>query len=345
MGKGAVAYTDHIGDFYVNASGDLDVKFIFVGDQPEIQLKWNWLKINFVVYNSVHYNALNNQLKGDYFEIMKGDYSGEVQVLEDIPTVASFQDITKRVFSGSLGTSYVFKLNLEEWSSYSFEKRAKIKADWKERISPNQVRLLSFEAKNLNNIFAAIKARVAKKEGNTTVSDFIDELEDEFNYTDDSTSKKQDIGKKIDLIQEQSNKKEILKPETIEFNETNKNGTETNLEEKPETIKIERNTEPIYTYEDVQKVNCEEKWKKIYNDRYNLINSDAAIRYERRRCACLNGTYTRENGIKNNVLSRLKKRREDYYKSLKNYEPLPGSKPKKEINLSPLPNKCRWRYE
>lgn len=342
MGKGAVAYTDHIGDFYVNASGDLDVKFVFVGDQPEIQLKWNWLKINFVVYNRVHYNALNNQLKGDYFEIMKGDYSGEVQILEDIPTLASFQDITKRVFSGSLGTNYIFKLNLEEWSSYSFEQRAKIKADWKERISPNQVRLISFEAKNLNNIFAAIKARVAKKEGNTPVSDFIDELEDEFNYTDDSTSKKQDIGKKIDLIQQQSNKKEIPMPETIEFNETNKNDTVINLEEKPQPIKIERNTEPIYTYEDVQKVNCEQKIEKFKNLRYNTDNlKSRAIQYERFRCGCLSGKYSRTSGI----LESLKGLWDIYYSLKDKNHSNQKTQPIKDPELSPLPTNCRWRQD
>ena len=346
MGKGAVAYTDHIGDFYVNASGDLDVKFLFVGDQPEIQLKWNWLKINFVVYNRVHYNALNNQLKGDYFEIMTGDYSGEVQILEDIPTLASFQDITKRVFSGSLGTSYIFKLNLEEWSSYSLEQRAKIKADWKERISPNQIRLQSFEAKNLNNLFSAIKAIMAQKNSDTSTSDFISDLEKEFDFSDDSSSEEQDQSKRIAVIQEYSEDKETIEFETIEPQELHKSGNEAELENKPQTIEIERSPEPVYTYEDVQKVNCEENITRLRKAKFNYeSHRSAAIDYERWRCKCLNGQFTRENGIKNNILSHVKRKREAYYSIKDNYNPVQVPNPVNEPDLSPLPNKCRWRYE
>ena len=151
-GTGAVTLPNYnINGVNFNISGDLNVRFVFIDNQPEVKLNWNWVKVNYITYKGVRYDSSNNPFKGN-FDYIKSGFNGKVEVTMVAPTVNDIQKETRTVVSGIGSTSFVFTINKNIWEDYSFTERDEIKKKWKEQNHPLGVKLLSIDGINFINI-------------------------------------------------------------------------------------------------------------------------------------------------------------------------------------------------
>ncbi|MCP4052187.1 MAG: hypothetical protein GY739_03810 [Mesoflavibacter sp.] len=161
-GTGAVTLPNYnINGVNFNISGDLNVRFVFIDNQPEVKLNWNWVKVNYISYKGVRYDSSNNPFKGN-FDYIKSGFNGKVEVTMVAPTVNEIQKETRTVVSGIGSTSFVFTINKNIWEDYSFTERDEIKKKWKEQNHPLGVKLLSIDGINFINMASSVKSHWSK---------------------------------------------------------------------------------------------------------------------------------------------------------------------------------------
>lgn len=161
-GTGAVTLPNYnINGVNFNISGDLNVRFVFIDNQPEVKLNWNWVKVNYITYKGVRYDSSNNPFKGN-FNYIKNGFNGKVEVTMVAPTVNEIQKETRTVVSGIGSTSFVFKINKNIWEDYSFTERDEIKKKWKEQNHPLGVKLLSIDGIDFINMASSVKSHWSK---------------------------------------------------------------------------------------------------------------------------------------------------------------------------------------
>jgi len=161
-GTGAVTLTNYnVNGVNFNISGDLNVRFVFIDNQPEVKLNWNWVKVNYITYKGVRYDSSNNPFKGN-FDYIKSGFNGNVEVTMVAPTVNEIQKETRTVVSGIGSTSFVFKINKNIWEDYSFTERDEIKKKWKDQNHPLDVKLLSIDGIDFINMASSIKSHWSK---------------------------------------------------------------------------------------------------------------------------------------------------------------------------------------
>lgn len=164
LGKGAVTFTNEIGDFYLNASGDLAIDYVFYDNQPEVKLRWNWFKINYVSYKGVDYSAQNNQIDPSFFDIKRKDFYADVRIFQNIPTIKGrMLEKTKEIYAGTVNTSLTFKVNQTIWTSLSSKEKSDRKKEWEKNISPSVIELLSIKGPVIDDLFRAIKKHASKQ--------------------------------------------------------------------------------------------------------------------------------------------------------------------------------------
>lgn len=161
-GTGAVTLPNYnINGVNFNISGDLNVRFVFIDNQPEVKLNWNWVKVNYITYKGVRYDSSNNPFKGN-FDYIKSGFNGKVEVTMVAPTVNEIQKETRTVVSGIGSTSFVFTINKNIWEDYSFTERDEIKKKWKEQNHPLGVKLLSIDGIDFINMASSVKSHWSK---------------------------------------------------------------------------------------------------------------------------------------------------------------------------------------
>ncbi|MGB5981521.1 MAG: hypothetical protein WBG46_05195 [Nonlabens sp.] len=187
LGSGAVTYTDYIGEYYVNLSGDLEIEYVFRDNQPEIKLRWKWVKVNTVQYDGVEYNAVNNQLRESLFDNKSESFWGNVTVLDQAPTVTGLQEFTQDIYAGQVYTSFKFDVNLDRWNDMSSANKSEAKKQWQSKSFPSRITLNSIKGSVVEDIFRAIKNHVkdqAKKKAEIEkVKQEFDRLQSSFDST------------------------------------------------------------------------------------------------------------------------------------------------------------------
>lgn len=129
MGKGAVSYIGEIDGIYFSISGDIKFsRYVMRNNQAEIQVKWNWLKVNYIIVDGVQYDQLNNPMNAN-FGNLTSDFVGEILIKTYIPTKILVQSATLNVYAGST-QNFIYQMDKITWDRYSMEERASFREKW-----------------------------------------------------------------------------------------------------------------------------------------------------------------------------------------------------------------------
>lgn len=213
-GTGAVTLPNYnINGVNFNISGDLNVRFVFIDNQPEVKLNWNWVKVNYITYKGVRYDSSNNPFKGN-FDYIKSGFNGKVEVTMVAPTVNEIQKETRTVVSGIGSTSFVFTINKNIWEDYSFTERDEIKKKWKEQNHPLGVKLLSIDGIDFINMASSVKSHWSKlqkekesknKKANTTNTSSKEKTENKTAEVKKELNERKEKKSKIKYTQQEAN--------------------------------------------------------------------------------------------------------------------------------------------
>ncbi|PHR42928.1 MAG: hypothetical protein COA32_17015 [Fluviicola sp.] len=161
MRKGAVTYTGTFDNIYFNISGDIEFsRYVMRNNQAEIQVSWNWLKVNYIVMEDVQYDQLNNPMNAD-FGMLKSGFVGNIEIKTYIPTKVPLQSVPKDVYAGST-QNFLFQMDKSTWDGFSMEERAKFRSDWEKGPFISDVNLNSISGSIIESII--YKAKQHQKE-------------------------------------------------------------------------------------------------------------------------------------------------------------------------------------
>ncbi len=203
LGVGAVTFSGYVNDFYVNFSGDLDLKFSFINDEPEVELKWNWFKVNYVKYQRVRYDDYNHPGgAADFGYLYEGIYA-EVSLLEDVPT-KGYTTLTKKIYDQGT-VEYRFQVDKAAWQAMTMAERTSIKKQWKDRHYPGRLTLEDVGGQALRNIFYAIKTKQDGAGISKNKQDSIDKKAEEHIYLAEQALARNDYTSAIAYLTEAMN--------------------------------------------------------------------------------------------------------------------------------------------
>jgi tetratricopeptide (TPR) repeat protein len=158
LGRGAVTFSGEIEGVYFNISGDLEfTKYVLRNTQPEVQVKWNWLKVNHIEYGGVSYNELNNPINAN-FDYLKEDFYGEVEILDYIPTKSNPQRVEETVYAGQIA-NFLYQMDKEVWEGYGMEIRAEHRDEWENHNDHGVVTLKSVGGKVIDDMIRKVIKR------------------------------------------------------------------------------------------------------------------------------------------------------------------------------------------